>query len=97
DQTHMQSLVSRIADLRGTLQKALSQAGYKCPESHTNFVLIPFADLAAARRADRRLREAQIVLRNMSGYGLPKCLRATIGTPDAMARLASALAAGPKA
>ncbi|MEM6376239.1 MAG: histidinol-phosphate transaminase, partial [Pseudomonadota bacterium] len=47
DQTHMQSLVSRIADLRGTLQKALSQAGYKCPESHTNFVLIPFADLAA--------------------------------------------------
>ena len=97
DQEHMTGIVHRTAKLREKLHADLTEAGFRCPGSHANFVLIPFADAAAAERAERRLREYQLLLRGMAGYGLPHCLRATIGPPEALTRLAEVLSGGPEA
>lgn len=79
DQAHMRGIVASTRDIRDRFAGSLRQAGYHVPASHTNFVLIGFADAAHASAADAALREAGIVMRPMGGYRLPHCLRATIG------------------
>ena len=91
DQTHMQAIVAHTAQIRDDFTARLGQAGFDLPPSHTNFVLIPFADADAATRADQALRHAGYVLRGMGGYGLSQCLRATVGTADQMAAVAEVL------
>lgn len=65
--------------------------------SVTNFVLVSFRDLPAAKadaEAARQFLKARgILVRQMGGYGLPDCLRVTIGTADEMRAVADALAA----
>jgi histidinol-phosphate aminotransferase len=84
DQDYMRGIVSATRAIRDRFAEALRQAGYSVPASHTNFVLIGFADAAHASAADSALREAGIVMRPMRGYGLPQCLRATIGPQPVM-------------
>ncbi len=62
------------------------------PESHANFVLIPFADAATAGAADKALRAGGLLVRGMGGYGLPQCLRVTVGAAEAMRDVARILA-----
>ncbi len=78
DAEHMHELVRRTATLRDQFWQRLCDAGYRCPRSYSNFVLIPFENRAAAEAADRALRAAGYILRQMGGYGLGHCLRATI-------------------
>jgi histidinol-phosphate/aromatic aminotransferase/cobyric acid decarboxylase-like protein len=56
------------------------------PASHTNFVLIRFADAQAAAGAEEALRNEGLLMRGMAGYGLADCLRATIGSDADMRR-----------
>lgn len=86
-------MIEETARVRAQFSAAVSAAGLSPPPSHTNFVLIPFASRAAADRADRALRDGGYLLRKMGGYGLGHCLRATIGAPGDMARVAEILAA----
>lgn len=86
DQAHMRQTVERTAALRDRFLAGLIQAGYTVPESRTNFVMIPFADQSAARRADAELRKAGIIMRGLGGYGLAHCLRATIAPEEVMQR-----------
>ncbi|MBW8824572.1 MAG: histidinol-phosphate transaminase [Xanthomonadales bacterium] len=57
--------------------------------SQTNFLLVRFGE--GASRIDDALRERGIVLRPMGGYGLPDCLRITVGTAEQNAKLLAAL------
>lgn len=91
DQSHMQQVVRDTSDIRKAFSAKLTGAGYPVPESHTNFVLIPFAGQAAAGRADAQLRKAGYLLRGMGGYGLGHCLRATIAARDVMDAVADKL------
>ena len=93
DQAHMRSIVEKIAKLRDETAARLRAAGYKVPASHANFLLVRFRDAEAAAKADHALREAGLILRGMGGYGLPDALRATIGSPEAMARMVETLEA----
>ncbi len=93
DQGHMRMIVSETAALRDAVADRLRTAGYTVPASHANFLLIRFRDAETASRADRALREAGLILRGMAGYGLADALRATIGPPEAMARMAETLEA----
>ncbi|MEZ5778573.1 MAG: histidinol-phosphate transaminase [Paracoccaceae bacterium] len=93
DQPHMREVVARTAAVRSTFAATLREAGYRIPDSHTNFVLIPFADADVARAADARLRDAGYLLRGMGGYGLSHCLRATIASAEVMGRAADILVA----
>jgi histidinol-phosphate aminotransferase len=91
DQDYMTSAVEETAKRRDAVARDLSKAGYAIPESHTNFLLIPFASESAAAAADARLRQAGLLLRGMGGYGLGHCLRATVGSEDAMRKLTRCL------
>ena len=91
DTQWMQGVVAKTAEARGRLTAHLRAAGYLIPESHTNFVLIPFPNPEAADKADRALRKDGILVRGMGGYGLHHCLRATIGPSHVMDRLADIL------
>ncbi len=44
-----------------------------------NFVLLRFADAQICQGADAALRAAGLILRGMQPYGLPDCLRASVG------------------
>ena len=92
DQDYMRQVVADTGDIRRAFAAGLERAGYAPPPSHTNFVLIPFADDRAARAADARLRAGGFLLRGMGGYGLGHCLRATIGDAASMTRVAALLA-----
>ncbi|HRD78015.1 MAG TPA: histidinol-phosphate transaminase, partial [Hyphomicrobiaceae bacterium] len=60
----------------------LEKLGLKVNPSVGNFILIHFpADAAhGADAADKHLKSRGIILRRVAGYGLPQCLRMTIGT-----------------
>ena len=91
DQVHMAGIVKKTATIRDHFSADLRVAGFAIPETHTNFVLIPFASPEAARAADAALRAKDILLRGMGGYGLPHALRATIGAAEIMTRVARIL------
>jgi len=91
DQAHMRNVVKETTRIRLDTTDALRDLGFDIPQSHTNFILIPFADDKAATLADAALRREGILLRGMGGYGLAHCLRATIGSADIMQRVALCL------
>lgn len=91
DQSYMRHVVAQTAAVRDEFAKRLRAMGYPIPESHTNFVLIPFEDASLCQRVDRALQDAGFMLRGMSGYGLPHCLRATVGTAEQMSDVADLL------
>lgn len=93
DPDYMAETVSLTTGLRNRAAKRLRSAGYPVPESATNFLLVPFGSAEAARAADSALRAAGIVVRPMGGYGLPDCLRITVGTEDQMDAMVKVLAA----
>jgi histidinol-phosphate aminotransferase len=84
---------------RDWLADELSSLGLHVYPSVTNFVLVGFGEdpERGAAAADRFLRQRGIILREVDNYGLPDCLRVTIGTEDEMRALVAALRefAGP--
>ena len=77
---------------RAWLTHALEALGVKVWPSEGNFVLADFAAPAAADDADAALKARGVIVRRMGGYGLPHCLRITIGTEDECRLVAEALA-----
>lgn len=93
DHAHMKDVVHQTAKIRADFTARVRAAGLNVPESHTNFVLISFRDAEVANRANAALLEAGYILRSMGGYGLPVCLRATIGKAEVMDAVANVLEA----
>ncbi|MEM5516086.1 histidinol-phosphate transaminase [Henriciella sp. AS95] len=77
----------------------LEKLGFKIYPSVGNFLLIEFEDKDGRRStdADAFLRERGIVIRDMNAYGLPKCLRLSIGTKQANDDVLAAFKAFKKA
>jgi histidinol-phosphate aminotransferase len=67
---------------RRALEERLTQVGLRVHPSAANFVLVDFGSAARAVAADRFLRQRGIIVRNVKSYGLPECLRITIGTDE---------------
>jgi histidinol-phosphate aminotransferase len=87
-----QALRANAAE-RTRLTGSLRQLGIGCDESFANFVLARFADEAEADAADAHLKEAGIIVRAPKSYGLPHCLRITVGRPQDNDRVLAALGA----
>ena len=77
---------------RGWLTARLQAAGLRVWPSQANFLLVDFGQVARAEAADSYLRGQGILVRRVAGYGLPHCLRVTIGTGEECTMLADALA-----
>jgi histidinol-phosphate aminotransferase len=65
---------------RARLTKTLHDAGIRITPSEGNFILADFGSIARADAADAHLRATGILVRKVAGYGLPHCLRITVGT-----------------
>ncbi len=89
DQDHLDSVRDANACARADLADALRARGLSVADSQTNFLLADFGQDAAAIEA--ALVERGVVLRPMGGYGLPTCLRITVGNNDENTRLLQAL------
>jgi histidinol-phosphate aminotransferase len=85
--------VAHNARWRTWLGAALTRAGIRVWPSHGNFFLADFATPERAAGADAALRARGIIVRGMRGYGLPHCLRITIGSGEECEAVAAALAA----
>jgi histidinol-phosphate aminotransferase len=75
------------------LSERLKAIGLELTPSVGNFVLAGFPD-EPRRNADSAfafLQSRAILTRQMGGYGLPECLRITIGTGEEMEAVAAAL------
>lgn len=67
---------------RARLTAAFTSLGLKVTPSAANFLLVHFADEATASAANQHLLGQGVIAREVANYGLPKCLRFTIGTTE---------------
>lgn len=89
DPRHLAEGVGKNKVEREHLAAALRSRGLFVFPSQTNFLLVRFGE--DANRIDDAMRARGIVLRPMGGYGLPDCLRITVGTAGQNAALLAAL------
>ena len=78
---------------RPILARGLADAGIKVWPSEGNFVLADFGAPERAQAADAFLRTRGIIVRPVGGYGLPHCLRITVGTAEEVAAVVAAMGA----
>ncbi len=76
------------------LASEISKLGYTVTPSVANFVLIHFPKDAkrGAIACDEFLKSRAIILRRVAAYGLPDCLRMTVGSEDENRRVVAVLA-----
>lgn len=58
--------------------------------SAANFVMIELPDEETASHLTQKMLEAGVILRHIKGFGLPKCIRITVGLPEEMEHFKSA-------
>jgi histidinol-phosphate aminotransferase len=69
-------------EFRKILTDGLTAAGVKVWPSEGNFALADFGTAARADAADAFLKRRGVIVRKVGGYGLPHCLRVTVGTAE---------------
>lgn len=92
DRGHLARSIAHNAEWKSWLTAALRDIGLRINDGEGNFVLIQFPDAAAARNADALLISRGFILRPVANYGLPHCLRMTVGSADANRGVVAALA-----
>lgn len=82
DLAYTQETVRLNRQQRARLQQSLAELSINVLPSVANFLLLDFGSPEAASRAEQVLLNQGIILRGMAGYGLPHCLRLSIGLPE---------------
>ena len=80
------------AEYRPKLTMGIEAAGVKVWPSEGNFVLVDLGTTDAANAADSFLRSSGIIVRKVGGYGLPHCLRVTVGSAEEVGLVVDAFA-----
>ena len=91
DQDHVTRCREENARMRGWLAESLAEKGVPSDTSTANFILARFADEADAGASDLYLQGQGLIVRRVAGYGLPNCLRITIGDEASCRRVAHAI------
>jgi histidinol-phosphate aminotransferase len=89
DREHLDWVRAQNATARDQLARGLRGRGLHVPDSQTNFLLVDFDREASS--IESALVARGVVPRPMAGYGLPTCLRITVGNADENRRLLQAL------
>ena len=92
DEAHITRSLSENARMRTWLTDRLNALGVDTDISHANFVLARFADAAQAEACNAALLAEGLIVRQVASYGLPECLRITIGDEAACRRVAHVIA-----
>ena len=82
DQDYVRETVRLNAQQRARMQQSLAELEINALPSVGNFLLLDFGSPKAATQAEQALLQAGIIVRGMAGYGLPHCLRLSIGLPE---------------
>lgn len=91
DRAFAEKCISDNKRMRAWLADALAAIGVPSDTSSANFILARFTDAAEAQACDAWLKEAGIIVRQVSSYKLPQCLRITIGDEASCRRVAHAV------
>lgn len=92
DQDYVTTCHNDNARNRQWLAQALADIGVPSDPSFANFVLARFTDAAEAEACDTFLQTEGILVRRVTNYGLPDCLRITVGDQAACRRVAHVIA-----
>ena len=82
DQAHIDASKAQIVSWHPRMVQAIRSLGFEVGRSIGNFVLIHFKDKDEAVRANEFLMSQGLIVRHVANYGLPQCLRITIGKDD---------------
>ncbi|MGR3289829.1 MAG: histidinol-phosphate transaminase [Paracoccaceae bacterium] len=93
DQNYAMKCRSENARMRVWLSESVAEIGVPSDVSCANFVLARFADQREAEACDDFLRLQGLIVRRVTGYKLPNCLRITVGDESACRRVVHAVAA----
>ena len=93
DQAHLDAAITHNQHWLPWLSRHISELGLEVTPSAGNFILIhfPAGERSGAAAADAFLNQHGLVLRRMESYGLPRALRATVGSEAANRALVVAL------
>ena len=83
DRAHVEHAVRHNETWRAWLIAEIRKLKLRVDESVANFVLVHFADAKRAQDGDRFLMTRGVILRGCASYGLPQCLRLTVGSEEA--------------
>jgi len=89
DRAHVEASFAHNEKWRGWLSDSIRKTGLRVDDSVGNFILIhfPASGPHTVDKADKFLTSRGIILRPVAAYGLPNCLRLTVG-PEEGNRLA---------
>jgi histidinol-phosphate aminotransferase len=93
DQDHINASIAHNHHWLNWLTEQVIHIGYKVTPSVANFILIHFSNNEEAKMADEYLYRHNVIVRGLTSYGLPHCLRVTIGSEDANKRFIEVLSA----
>ena len=79
------------ARMRIWLAEALAEMGVPSDTSCANFILARFEDQRVAEACDAHLKTDGIIVRRVAGYGLPNCLRITVGDEAGCRRVVASI------
>ena len=93
DRAHVEKLFAHNEKWRAWLTENIRKLGLRVDDSVANFVLIHFPRSAgkSAADADAFLSARGLILRAVVNYGLPDCLRLTVGNQEANRAVVEAL------
>jgi histidinol-phosphate aminotransferase len=92
DRAHVEKSAAHNEQWRMWLTAEIRKTGLRVDDSVANFVLIHFGKGAKdAAKADAFLMQRGLILRGVASYGLPDCLRLTVGTAEQNELVAAAL------
>lgn len=91
DARHIEKAIVHNNTWLAWLAEEISEIGIKVTPSAGNFLLLHFNSETQARAADRFLLCRGLILRAVGAYGLPQCLRLTVGTEEANYLVAATL------
>ena len=92
DQDHVVRCRAENTRMRHWLAMALAELGIPSDTSMANFILARFASPEEADACDVFLQKQGLIVRRVSSYKLPHCLRITIGDESSCRRVAHAIA-----
>ncbi|GAB1477657.1 histidinol-phosphate transaminase [Paracoccaceae bacterium] len=91
DQDYVNRCRADNARMRNWLAEALAALGVPSDTSMANFILARFASPEEAEACDTFLQSQGLIVRRVSSYKLPHCLRITVGDEASCRRVAHAI------